>query len=97
MPSYVVLGKYTAQGVANFKDLTSRLQSVKDQMQTAGGRMIAYYLTMGQYDFVAVAEFPDNETGASFVLSINRQGNVSTETLLAFTEEEAGRIARALQ
>ena len=96
MPSYVVLGKYTEQGINNFQDLPSRLAAVKEQMQAVGGRMVAYYLTMGSYDFVSVAEFPDNETGARFAIAVNQQGNVRTETLLAFTEEEAGRIAASL-
>ena len=41
MPSYVVLGNYTDQGVRAMKDLESRLGGVKQQMEQAGGRMIA--------------------------------------------------------
>ncbi len=96
MPSYVVLGNYTDQGVRAMKDLESRLGGVKQQMEQAGGRMIAWYLTIGPYDFVAVTEMPDAETAARVLLEIGAQGNVRTTTMQAFTEEEAIGIARSL-
>ena len=95
MPSYVVLGKYTEQGIKNFDDLPTRLAAVKEQMQGAGGRMIVYYLTMGSYDFVSVAEFPDNETGARFAIAINQQGNVPDRDA-AGLHRGGGRAHRSL-
>ena len=96
MPSYVVFGNYTDQGVANIKELPQRVEAAKGAIEAAGGRMIFFYLTMGAYDFVSVAEAPDAEAVAKVVLQIGGQGNVRTTTLQAFTEEEAAAIVGSL-
>ena len=43
---------------------------------------------MGQYDAVLISEFPNDEAGAKFTLSVGALGNVKTEILKAFTEAE---------
>ena len=96
MPSFVILGNYTDQGVKDMKNGKARLEAAKEAIQQAGGRMIFYYLTLGQYDFVSVAEFPDAETGTRILLSLGAQGNVRTTTMRAFTEEETWAIAESL-
>jgi uncharacterized protein with GYD domain len=49
-------------------------------------------MTMGRFDNVCVIEAPDDESYAKAVLALGAQGNVSTETLKAFTEDEYRRI-----
>jgi len=51
---------------------------------------------MGRYDAVLISEFPSDEAGATFTLSIGALGNVSTETLKGFTESEYRRIIAGL-
>ena len=96
MPSFVVLGNYTEQGMANMKELPTRLEAAKGAIDGAGGRMIFFYLTMGAYDFVSVAEAPDAAAAARVMLEIAGRGNVRTTTMQAFTEEEAAEIAGSL-
>ncbi len=55
-----------------------------------------YYLVIGQYDAVVVAEAPDDETVAKLALAIGSEGNVRTETLRAYTEDEYRKIIAAL-
>ena len=43
---------------------------------------------MGQYDAVVITEEPDDSAAAGLRLAIGSMGNVSTETMRAFTEEE---------
>ena len=51
---------------------------------------------MGQYDLVAISEFPSDEVAATVALAIGSQGNVHTTTLKAFPEAEARRIIEAM-
>jgi uncharacterized protein with GYD domain len=51
---------------------------------------------MGQYDAVLISEFPNDEAGANFALSVGALGNVTTETLKAFTETEYRKIVGGL-
>jgi uncharacterized protein with GYD domain len=96
MPMYVTLIRYTEQGIKTFKDLPSRLEETRTAGEAAGAKLVAFYLTMGQYDAVVVSEAPDDETVATLALAAGGRGNVRTETLRAFTEDEAKKLAAAV-
>lgn len=57
MPSYLSLINYTDQGIRAIKDAPQRLDAAKQAIQAAGGRMIFFYLLMGQYDLATLIEF----------------------------------------
>ena len=96
MLTYIILGKYTQQGIANMKESPARLDAVRWAFQEAGGELKEFYLTTGHYDFVAIADVPNAETMAKLLLSAAAQGNVTTQTLGAFTEDEYRRITAGL-
>ncbi len=96
MASFVVLGNYTDQGIANMKELPNRLSAVRQQLEAAGGRLIVYYMTLGAYDFVGVVELPDADAAARWALATAAQGNIRTTTMRAFTEDEAASIVESL-
>ena len=47
---------------------------------------------MGRFDAVLIEEAPNEEAVARLLLAIGAQGNVRTETLRAFTEEEYRKL-----
>ncbi len=96
MASFVVLGQFTEQGVKDVKDTRSRVEATKEAMRDAGGRMIFYYMTLGEYDFVVVAELPDAESAARVLLAVGARGNVRTTTMRAFTEDETWALTESL-
>jgi uncharacterized protein with GYD domain len=96
MPHYVTLVRYTHQGIATIKDSPSRLDAAKKAAEKEEGKIQAWYLTMGRYDAVLISEFPSDEACAKFTLSAAELGNISTETLKAFTEAEYRRIIGSL-
>jgi uncharacterized protein with GYD domain len=96
MPMYVTLIRYTEQGIKTFKDLPSRLEETRKAGEAVGAKLVAFYLTMGQYDAVVVSEASDDETVATLALAAGGRGNVRTETLRAFTEDEAKKLAAAV-
>jgi uncharacterized protein with GYD domain len=96
LPSYIILGKYTTQGISRIKDGPSRTAAARKAFEAAGCTMTRFNLTLGHYDFVTQVEAPDDETFASALLGIASSGNITTETLRAFTEEEYQRIAGSL-
>ncbi|HEV2423206.1 MAG TPA: GYD domain-containing protein [Terriglobia bacterium] len=96
MTTYVTLFRWTQKGIENVKDSPKRLDAVKKAMTAAGGRFIAFYLTTGQYDAIAIGEFPNDETMAKFALGGASQGFIRSETLKAFTEDEYRKIISSL-
>jgi uncharacterized protein with GYD domain len=96
MPTYITLIRYTEQGVKTFTDLSQRLEETKTAGEAVGAKLVGYYLTMGQYDAVAISEAPDDHTIAKLALAAGARGNVRTETMRAFTDDEARSIAADL-
>ena len=88
VPTYICLSTYTEQGIQNIEESPARLDSFKEVVSEQGGELKEFYLTMGRYDMVTVVEFPDDQTAAEVLLRLGSLGNVTTETLKAFPEEE---------
>ena len=51
---------------------------------------------MGRYDLITISEASDEMAAAKVALAIGSAGNVTTETLRAFTEDEYREIVNAL-
>jgi uncharacterized protein with GYD domain len=96
MPHYVTLIRYTQQGMSKMKESPARLDAAKKAAAAEGGKFHAWYLTMGQYDAVAIWEFPSDDAYAKFILSVAAGGSVSGETLKAFPEAEYRKICGSL-
>lgn len=96
MPTYISLIRFTQKGMENIGDGPKRLDAVRERFRAAGGQLKAFYLVTGQYDAVAIAEVPDDETVAKLALGIGAMGMVRTETLRAFTEDEYRKIVAAI-
>ncbi len=96
MSAYILLMNYTQQGIENIKESPARLDKARDLLQTLGGEVKDFYLTMGTHDIVVVIEAPDDETVAKFVLTAGSHGNVRTTTLKAFSEDEFRSIIGSL-
>jgi uncharacterized protein with GYD domain len=96
MPTYVTLLRYTEQGIKNIKESPSRLEKAKQAFKAFGGELKSFHLVQGRYDAVVIGELPNDDAVAKFALSTGAQGNVRTETLRAFTEEEFRKIVSGL-
>jgi uncharacterized protein with GYD domain len=94
MPAYVTLIHWTEQGVKNFKDTTQRAEDFSKLVESTGGRVRELLWTVGDYDIVAVTDFPDEETGVASMLKVSSLGHVRTNTLRAFNADEMAAIIR---
>jgi uncharacterized protein with GYD domain len=92
----VILGKYTEKGAVNIKESPARLEAVRKAVEAAGGKWLGFYLTMGQFDYVLITQAPNAQAAASLLLATGAQGNVSTQTMRAFTEEEFKGLVASL-
>jgi uncharacterized protein with GYD domain len=92
MPTYIALLNWTQQGISKVSNSAKRLDEGRKAFKKAGVDLKDVYLTMGRYDLVCVIEAPDDETYAKAIIGLGSQGNVSTETLKAFTEDQYRQI-----
>ncbi|MEX0787689.1 MAG: GYD domain-containing protein [Anaerolineales bacterium] len=96
MARYMMLFRYTAQGINRIKESPARIEAGRKAFRDHGAEMKEWYLALGQYDGVVIAEAPDDETMAKIALWIGSQGNVSTETLRLFSEAEFKKVVAGL-
>jgi uncharacterized protein with GYD domain len=92
MPTYIVLNRFTEQGIRNVKDTTKRADALNDMAKKFGGALKDAYWTIGQYDSIAIIEAPNDEAMVALGMSIGKAGNIRTETLRAFTKAEIEAI-----
>ena len=96
MPTYIILLRYTQQGIGDIKESPKRLDAAKQAFRAMGAELKQWYLLMGQYDAVVIGEAPNDETVMKLALSIGARGAIRTETLRAFTEDEYRKLIAAL-
>jgi uncharacterized protein with GYD domain len=96
MPSYISLMKLTDQGVKDIKGAPNRLDKFVKGLDALGGKLIGFYLVMGEYDYVGIAEAPNDEAALTFLMSLGAAGTVKTTTLKAFTLDEFVSIVNKL-
>ncbi|MFQ5656092.1 MAG: GYD domain-containing protein [Candidatus Methylomirabilales bacterium] len=96
MPSYVILGKYTLQGIRNIKATTKRAEAFRDLAKRMGVKVKEIYWTMGQYDIVTIIDAPNDATASRLLLAAGSKGNVQTETLRAYSANEIGKILKGI-
>ena len=54
------------------------------------------YVTLGRYDVVEIFSAPDDDVAVEILIKLQRYGAEHSETLRAFTREEAEAIIRRL-
>ena len=65
--------------------------------KSVGGAFKDFYYTMGQYDFVAICEAPNEEAILKAMLTIGSKGEVRTETLTAIPADKGAEIIKGMQ
>ena len=97
MSTYIILINWTDQGIRTVKESPQRLATAKKVIEAAGGKMTGFYLTMGRYDMIAIAEAPNDESVATIMLGLGSGGGIRTETMKAFTEDQYREIIAKVQ
>jgi uncharacterized protein with GYD domain len=95
VPTYISLIKWTEQGIRNAKGAPDRMRQAMQRAEQAGGKL-TIYVTMGEYDAVAILEAPDDQAAMRGQLELGTQGNIRTTTLKAFSREEFEQVVGSL-
>ncbi|MBR1269703.1 GYD domain-containing protein [Bradyrhizobium sp. AUGA SZCCT0222] len=96
MTTYVMLASWTEQGILKVKDSPNRLDAAKKALKDMSGEFKFFFLTMGDFDIVAIYEAPDDAVAARFSMQLGMQGNIRTRTLKAFPETAYREIIKSL-
>jgi uncharacterized protein with GYD domain len=96
MPTYITLYKLTKQGSQNIKDAPERIEKGIKAWEKIGGKMVAFYATMGEYDYVGIGEAPNDEVAMTFMLGQVSLGNVKTTTMKAFSIDAFSEMVKKI-
>ena len=91
MPVFVSLGRYTESAIKGMlAKPEDRTAVVKKMIEQAGGKLLAWYMLFGEYDWISISEYPSGKEAAAAVLTVAGAGVVTdTRTMLAMTGAEA--------
>ena len=98
MPLYMVQFAYTSDAWAALVDTQEdRSVAIASVAATMGSRMVCYYLTFGEYDFLTIIEAPGETQMAAILLSAAGAGGITdVRTTIALSAVEAkGAFAAA--
>jgi uncharacterized protein with GYD domain len=96
MAKYLIQFTYTNEALGELvkrpEDRGAVISALFDRL---GGKVEVFYHCLGEYDLIAIVEFPDNETMAAILMAVRSTGvekDLKITTLLS--REEAVRALR---
>ena len=91
MGIYITSGNYSDHAFQGMlKRPEDRHDAVAQLFASAGGKLLQYYVTMGEYDFMIVSEFKDGvDALSSLVVAAGTGGARNLNTVAAFTTADA--------
>ena len=97
MPIFITQGRYSRDAlkgmIANPED---RAEAARKLFEAAGGRLLAYYVTLGEYDWLTISEFPDHQGVSAGIVAAAASGGVTdVKTTTAMTTAEAKQVFAA--
>jgi uncharacterized protein with GYD domain len=91
LANFIVLGKWTEQGIKNVAKVPERVKESRKMVEKAGGIM-QFFTTMGKYYFVSLVGIPKDDDMAAILLCLGSMGDIRTMTMKAWSEAEATKL-----
>jgi uncharacterized protein with GYD domain len=96
MPKYLFQSSYTAEGVRGLlkEGGSSRVAYMKNQVESGGGKLEAFYWAFGDADAYLIIDCPDNSFAAALSLVTSASGAARVKTTVLLTAEEIDAAAK---
>ena len=96
MPYYMTQASYTADAwKAQIETAQNRVETIRALLEAAGGRLVSWYYSFGEYDIVLISELPDNVSIASVLIAAGGGGAVTKiHTTVLMTADEGQEAIR---
>jgi len=91
MPLFLSQVGYNEEGwQALVSNPQNRLEAIRPVVDKLGGRIVNAYFAFGDYDFVLIAEFPDNVSAAALAIAAAAGGAVKSIKTTPLMEASEG-------
>lgn len=89
MPIYVSLVNFTHEGLKTMKSKgEGRSDMVKKNIESLGGKLLDAYYCLGEFDVVAILEFPNNRAAMKAGVLNASMGHIRIRTMPAVSRDE---------
>jgi uncharacterized protein with GYD domain len=89
MPLFITQGRFTQDAMKGMlAKPEDRAEAVSQLFAKSGGKLLAYYFTFGEYDFLIVSEGSNEGVATSAIAAVAGGGVTDTKTTLAMTSAE---------
>ena len=90
MPQFIITGCYTSAAAKGMiDDPSNREKASRAIVEAGGGKLLSFYITTGETDWLAVVEFADGADMLPVALVTSASGAVSNvKTVRAYTSAE---------
>ena len=88
MALYIMMTNLTDEGRKTVKANPQRIKEVNKEVEAMGVKVLAQYVTLGQYDFINILEAASNEVIARVATELGSRGTLQTNTLAALTLDD---------
>ena len=92
----MLLMNLTEQGIKNIKDAPKRYEAAFKAWEKAGGKIIGFWIALGDYDYVSVGESPSDEAALAFTVGLSAQGNVRVKSVKLFSTQQFEGVLKML-
>ena len=96
MALYVQLVKLSREGVTRIREVAGDFAKVQSFNESLGGKFLYVVACFGEYDFVALADYPDEVAALKGAAYAAAQGNATIQTLPARPIDEFFKIMSEL-
>jgi len=91
MPLFLSQVAYSEDGwQALVSNPQNRLEAIRPVVDKLGGRIVNAYFAFGDYDFILIAEFPDNVSAAALAIAAAAGGAVKSIKTTPLMEANEG-------
>jgi uncharacterized protein with GYD domain len=98
MAHYMLQGRYNQGAIKNLMAKPEdRSKAAASVAKACGGKLHDYFMSLGKYDFMAIMEFPNDESATACSMAVAAAGHVSgmTTTKLLTPAEAMKAMATA--
>ena len=89
MPVFISQGRFTQHAMKGMlAKPEDRAEAVSQLIKSSGGKLLGYYFTFGEYDFLVISESTTENTAASVIVAAAGGGVTDLKTTIAMTSAE---------
>ncbi len=100
MPVFITQGRFTQDAIKGMlAKPEDRAEALNELLAASGAKLLGYYMTFGEYDFLVIAEGTTEQATTPLIVAAASGGVTHMKTTLALTSgemkqafEKAGRV-----